>query len=106
MGTVLGVVFIVVAAVTGVYVGTRPTVMDGRWIAAKISKSFKDKDVALECQREIPVGVRGAEFACTQSSRGGRQEVRYRMLRDGTCEQTAPIPVEYSPRARRTRGED
>lgn len=101
MGTALGLAFIVAAAATGVFVGTRPTVMDGRWIAAKLTapeggeggESGAGEDGAgeggarrgeLECQREIPIGVAGAEFAC--SLRTGAR-LLYRMSRDGKVEQ-------------------
>jgi hypothetical protein len=82
------VFFIVVAAVTGVFVGTRPTVMDGRWIAAKLAKSAEDKDIVFECDREIRVGVKGAEFRCVHSWMGASQQVWYRMTRDGKLERT------------------
>ena len=88
MGTALGVFFIVVAAATGVFVGTRPTVMDGRWIAAKLAKSAEDKDIVFECDREIRVGVKGAEFRCVHSRIGASQQVWYRMTRDGKLERT------------------
>jgi hypothetical protein len=88
VGTALGLLFIVAAAATGVFVGTRPTVMDGRWIAAKLAKSAEDKGTAIECDREIRVGVTGAEFACVHSQLGASQQVWYRMSRDGKLERT------------------
>jgi hypothetical protein len=95
MGTALGLVFILAAAATGVYVGTRPTVMDGRWIAAKLAQAAPEGGggaaAAIECDRAIPIGVAGAEFAC---SLGGDQQLRFRMSRDGKLEQVS---------ARRTR---
>ena len=88
MGTALGLVFILAAAAAGLYVGTRPTVMDGRWIAAKLAQGAPAagaaEGAAIECDRAIPVGVAGAEFAC---SLGGDEQVRFRMSRDGTLEQ-------------------
>jgi hypothetical protein len=84
MGTALGLVFILAAAATGVYVGTRPTVMDGRWIAAKLAEGAPVEGAALECEPAIPVGVAGAEFAC---SLGADRQVRFRMSRDGKLEQ-------------------
>jgi hypothetical protein len=87
MGTALGLVFILAAATTGVYVGTRPTVMDGRWIAAKLTKAAPEAAAAaIECDRAIPIGVAGAEFAC---SLGGDQQIRFRMNRDGKLEQVS-----------------
>lgn len=95
MGTVLGVLFIVGAAAAGVLVGTRPTVMDGGWIAGKLAT---DREAAgtIECDRAIPVGVAGARFACIHSRLGARQRIWYRMARDGTV---APTRAERGPRA-------
>jgi hypothetical protein len=107
MGTALSLGFIVAAAATGIFVGTRPTVMDGRWIAAKLTKAAAAAAessggagggegtgvgvrAALECDREIRVGAAGAEFACTVRS-GAR--LRYRMSRDGKVDQIGVEPV-------------
>jgi hypothetical protein len=79
-------VFIVAAAATGVFVGTRPTVMDGRWIAAKLTKAGQEVPGTIECEREIRVGVAGAEFACVRTRNGAREQVWYRMARDGKVE--------------------
>lgn len=99
MGTFLGVLFIVGAAATGVLVGTRPTVMDGGWIAAKLTKTFEDEHLTLACDREIPVGVAGARFRCVQSRLGASQEVWYRMARDGNLERTDLGRIDRGPRA-------
>ena len=103
MGTALGLLFIVAAAATGVLVGTRPTVMDGRWIAAKLTQSAGEgagnvDSAEIECDREISVGVAGAEFACSAST-GAR--FRFRMSRDGKLEQ---IGVEHARPGRPARG--
>jgi hypothetical protein len=81
MGTVLGALFIVFAAATGIFVGTRPTVMDGRWLSSKLEQSADG--VTFMCQRDIPVGVDGAEFVCVQERDGARQSFRFRMNREG-----------------------
>jgi hypothetical protein len=86
MGTLLGVCFIVVAAVTGVFVGTRSTVMDGRWIAEKLVSANDVEGTTFECEGEISVGVAGAKFACVRSWPGARQKMWIRMTRDGTLE--------------------
>jgi hypothetical protein len=86
MGTVLGVCFIVVAAGTGVLVGTRSTVMDGRWMAGRLAESAGEAGGAIECDREIRVGAAGAEFACVHVQAGARESFRYRMHRDGKLE--------------------
>jgi hypothetical protein len=109
MGTVMSLVFIAVAAAAGVLVGTRPTVMDGRWMAAKLVGADGDGDTSggdgdgkdggdggagrfkLECQREIPIGVQGAKFACTAPT---GERLRYRMGRDGKVVQIGGEPDE------------
>lgn len=86
MGTVLGVCFIVVAAGTGVFVGTRSTVMDGRWMAGRLTEGTGKGGGAVECDREIRVGAAGAEFACVHGQAGARETFRYRMHRGGKLE--------------------
>jgi hypothetical protein len=89
MGTFLGLCFILAAAAAGVFVGTRPTVMDGGWIAGKLTETLQEEGTAIECEREIPVGVNGAEFSCVHSRLGAQQQqVWYRMARDGQLERT------------------
>jgi hypothetical protein len=86
MGTVLGVCFIVVATAAGVFVGTRSTVMDGRWIAEKLASANDVEGTTFECEQEISVGAKGAKFVCVRSWPGGRQKMWFRMTRDGTLE--------------------
>jgi hypothetical protein len=92
MGTVLGLLFIALAAVAGIFVGTRSTVMDGRWIAAKLTEGAGD-DGKIECDRAIRVGVSGAEFACTHSHDGMHRQVWYRLTRDGSLESLRSGPL-------------
>lgn len=87
MGTLLGVLFIAGAAATGVFVGTRSTVMDGRMIAGKLTEALEGQGVNVWCDREIRVGVRGAAFACVFADSEERRKVWYRMSRDGSLEQ-------------------
>lgn len=92
MGTVLGMFFIVAAAATGIFVGTRPTVMDGRWIAAKLAEGA-DNAGTIECDPRIRVGVAGAEFACTVAHDGMHRQVWYRLTRDGSLESLRSGPL-------------
>jgi hypothetical protein len=94
MGTLLGVVFIAGAAATGVFVGTRSTVMDGRWIAGQMVEGFEGQGVTVSCDREIRVGVKGAAFACVFADSGGRRKIWYWMSRDGSLAQTRVGAVE------------
>jgi len=102
MGTVLGVFFILAAAAAGVLVGMQPTVMDGRWIAAKLEKNAQKQGSVIECDRRISVGVKGAEFACTQSRAGASRQIWYRMSRDGKLEQTRASRVKQDRRVEPT----
>jgi hypothetical protein len=83
MGTVLGVSFITAAAAIGIGVGMRPTVIDGRRISAELQKAVADQGISVECDREIRVGVRGAEFVCTLSRGAVRERIEYTMTREG-----------------------
>lgn len=93
MGTVLGLLFIAAAAAIGIGVGMRPTLIDGRQIAAEIEKQV---DGEVECDREISLGVAGATFACTVSRGGAVERIELAMDRDGN----------YAPRAAARRGWD
>jgi hypothetical protein len=83
MGTVLGLVFIAIAAAAGVFVGTRSTLIDGRRIAAEMAKGAREPGMTVECDREIRLGAGGAEFVCTHSRLGAFQRIEYRMTREG-----------------------
>jgi hypothetical protein len=93
MGTLLGLLFIVTAAATGIFVGTRPTVMDGRWMAGQLTE-MSGGEGTVWCDREIRIGVEGAEFACTHSQDGGRRQVWYRLTRTGALESLRSGPLQ------------
>lgn len=93
MGTLLGMLFIATAAVTGIFVGTRPTVMDGRWMAARLTE-MSGGDGTVLCDRKIRVGVAGAEFSCVHAHDGARRQVWYRMTRTGALESLRSGPLE------------
>lgn len=83
MGSFFGLVFVAGAAVLGIYVGTRPTVIDGRRISAEMTKALSAKGIAVECDREIRIGVGGAAFSCLLSRGEERERIEYTMTRDG-----------------------
>jgi hypothetical protein len=99
MGTSLGVLFIAGAAAAGIFVGMRPTVIDGRRIAAELEEA-EGRGVTFWCDREIRLGAGGAEFACTRSRFGGRERVRYRMTRDGELHEVEAVRGERAPAER------
>ena len=103
MGSFLGLVFVAGAAVLGVYVGTRPTVIDGRRISAEMEKAVAEKGIAVECDREIRIGVGGAAFSCVLSRGADRERVEFSMTRDGAY---APAGRPAAGAAPGARGED
>ena len=82
MGSALAVGFIAASAVIGIWVGLRPTHLDGRRISDELSRDGAE----VECDRRIRLTAAGAEFACTY---GGTELIRFRMTRDGAYAPTA-----------------
>jgi hypothetical protein len=84
MGSLLALAFIAGVAAVGVFVGTRPTVADGRVIAGTITSGSKVRGLVVECDPEIPIGVAGAVFRCSiAAGDGSTAEVEYTMNRAG-----------------------
>ena len=85
MSTLATLAFIGVAAAGGTYMAMRPTVADGRVIAADLMANSKDgKLTEVECQREVPLGPRGAEFTCdVKGSDGSTAKVQMNLSRSG-----------------------
>jgi hypothetical protein len=82
------IAFICAVALGGLIVATRPTVADGRVLAAELLDSFKPKDkrlVKIECDRRIPIGIRGAAFHCVHGYvDGSTVRFQYTMDRAGS----------------------
>ena len=79
--------FIVVVLSLAIFVGTRPTVMRGHVIAAKLLETLQPQDnriERIECDDEIPIGFSGATFGCTLFGGGDSLDVEYRMDREGS----------------------
>jgi hypothetical protein len=93
-----------IAGVAAVAVGLMrmPTVADGRMIAAELLEDArKDGVIAMECDRAIPIGVRGAAFTCLATlAAGATQVVDYTLKPDGQYE-AKPHPVTQEPGARK-----
>lgn len=84
--TVATIAFICAVAICGLIVATRPTVADGRVLAAELLGSFKPNDkrlVKIECDRRVPIGIRGAAFHCVHGYVDGTA-VRFRYTMDRT----------------------
>ena len=72
MSTLATLAFIGVAAGAGTYMAMRPTVADGRVIAADLMTNSKDgKLTDVQCDREVPLGPRGAQFTCSVKGNDG-----------------------------------
>ncbi len=85
MSNLATLAFIAVAAGGGTYMAMRPTVADGRVIAADLKASSTDgKLTDVECDREVPLGPRGAEFTCNvKGSDGSTAKVQMNLNRAG-----------------------
>lgn len=83
MGTLWGALFISGAAIIGVGVGVRETVIDGRRIEAEMEKQVGPLGVSVECDREIRLGAEGARFHCVYQRGSERRRIEYRMTREG-----------------------
>ncbi|MBA3455201.1 MAG: DUF4333 domain-containing protein [Deltaproteobacteria bacterium] len=85
MSTLATLAFIGAAGAAGTYLAMRPTVADGRVIAADLEASSKEATLSgVTCDREIPIGVRGAEFECTVKVKdGSTAKVRMSVNRAG-----------------------
>jgi len=86
MRTLAALAFI--AGVGGVasYLAQRPTIADGGVMAADLLAQLRARNItAVACDREIPIGPRGAVFQCTATaSDGSRAKIEYTMGRDGS----------------------
>jgi hypothetical protein len=85
MRSFAAIAFITAAAVVGLYVGMKKTVVDGRVLAANLMQTASKKGVTkIECEREIPIGQRGAVFKChVAGNDGSTAHVEYTMNRAG-----------------------
>ncbi len=85
--TALAIAFIASAAITGIVVACRPTVIRGEVMAADLLGQLKDKNsnvAAVTCDPEIPLGRDGAVFTCTTTrTDGSSARAEYTMSRSG-----------------------
>ena len=104
MRTLAAVVFIAGVAVVAVVIARRPTVADGRVLAADLVEAARRGGVAItdmRCEPRIPIGTRGAMFLCTATLDGGAtQEVEYTLTPAGDYE-AKPRAVNYPPQPRK-----
>jgi hypothetical protein len=102
MRTLVALAFIAGVAAVAIGLARTPTVADGRVIAAEVLEDVrKDGVAAVECDRAIPIGVRGATFRCVASlTDGAIQVVDFTLTPDGHRE-AKPQPPTQGPGARK-----
>ena len=85
MRTLAVLLFIAGAAAVAILLARKPTVVDGRVMEAEFLALYRPQGVtSMACDRAIPIGRRGAVFACTATLRSGAtQLLDCTMDRDG-----------------------
>ncbi|HEX4416280.1 MAG TPA: hypothetical protein VH165_00200 [Kofleriaceae bacterium] len=85
MRTLAVLLFIAAVAGVAIHLAQRPTIADGRVMEADLLVQLRKNGVhGLRCDREIPIGKRGAVFTCLATlDNGGTQTIEYTMDRAG-----------------------
>ena len=85
MSTLATLAFIGAAGAAAGYLAMRPTVADGRVIAADLKASSKEIQLTdVTCDREVPIGPRGADFQCSlKATDGSTAKVQMNLSRSG-----------------------
>lgn len=91
--------FIAGVAALAIWLARTPTVADGRAIAADLLDGLRGDGVtAMECDAEVPIGQRGAEFRCVATLAAGySQVVGYTLTPDGQYEPKPQPPTRTPP---------
>jgi hypothetical protein len=107
MRTLAALVFIAGVAAVAIGLARTPTVADGRVLAAEFLEEVrKDGVVAMECDRAIPIGVRGATFTCVATlADGATQVVDYTLKPNGPPEAKPQPPTRGQRRRNRAPGD-
>jgi hypothetical protein len=107
MRTLAALAFIAGVAALAAYLAQRPTVADGEVMAADLLEQLRERSItAVTCDREIPIGPRGAVFECTATaSDGSTARIEYTMGRDGALagkilDAAGPLPPPSQPPSR------
>jgi hypothetical protein len=95
VGSLAAVLFIAAAAAAGIYVGTKPTVISGKVMAATLLEQGSHRGIAkIDCDPQIPIGTTGAVFHCTALTRdGSTHRIAYTMDRAGALTAAIVDPV-------------
>lgn len=88
MGTFATLAFIGGVAAAGGYLAQKPTVVDGKVMAADLLGQLRQRDIThLECDERIPIGPAGAVFRCLARGRdGSTATIQYTMDREGSLD--------------------
>ena len=96
------VVFITIVGATGVYLAQRPTVARGHVLAAELVKG-NPLVKALECDKEVPIGMTGGKFNCdAEFKNGDRTRFRFSIDRNGSITQLEQSEMESAPKVKKT----
>jgi hypothetical protein len=82
--TLAALVFIAGVAAVAIALARMPTVADGRVLEAELLALTREQGVVgMQCDRKVPIGLRGAQFSCTALlGAGATQELACAIDRD------------------------
>jgi hypothetical protein len=94
--------FIVLVAAAALFCAQKPTVARGDALAASLMESNPLLS-AMECDREVPIGMTGATFACKAHFKNGN-EIDYTLAMDraGTIRVVEHGDTKTAPRIKKT----
>jgi hypothetical protein len=99
MRTLAALAFIAGVAAVAIGLARRPTLADGRVVAADLLEDVrKDGVTEMECDPVIPVGVRGATFTCIATLRDGAAQVVDWVIKPDGQPEAKPQPPTRGPR--------
>jgi hypothetical protein len=103
----LGVIlFIGLVGAAAIYFAQRPTVARGEVLAADLLESNKGAYPplkALECDRDVPIGLAGASFDCdVEFKNGDRVHYTFAIDRDGHITPVQRGAMHSEPRIKKT----
>ena len=103
----LGVIlFIGIVGAIAIYAAQMPTVARGDVLAADLLEANKKSYPpikALECDREIPIGLQGADFSClVEFKSGDKVPYKFHLDREGRIHPTSRGEAQSAPRIKKT----
>lgn len=96
------ILFIGLVAAVAIYCAQRPTVAQGDVLAADLVESNPTL-AALDCQREVPIGLAGATFECKAMFKNGDEvDVTFALDRAGMITVVQRGETRSAPRIKKT----